>query len=360
MSIVPPQGLILVTGANGYVGSVVVKTFLDHGYKVRGTVRSASKYSWMPAYFGPNFSLVEVPDMSADDAFTEVVKGVDGVAHVAASVELSPDVAIIEQGIKGITNILEASAKESSVKRVVITSSSSACAKQEPGTQYKVNQDTFNLESLETIKAPWDGENPPPPVWGMKVYAASKTASELAAFKWVRENKPKFVFNTVVPNFNMGVVVAPEKLGFGSSVGILASVMRGLPFGPAMIPPEWYVNAEDTALLHLGALVLDGVQGERLFAFADKFTWTGILEILHRRFPERKNILAAAEEAGVDEGQVDNVRSVEVLRKLGRDGFKSLEDSVVQTMEAVIAVEAAPEKAKSRADEYLDNLAQSV
>lgn len=33
---------VLVSGASGYVGAHVVKTLLDRGYSVRGTVRSTS------------------------------------------------------------------------------------------------------------------------------------------------------------------------------------------------------------------------------------------------------------------------------------------------------------------------------
>ena len=35
--------LVLVTGANGYLGSAVVQHCLEHGYHVRGTVRSQAK-----------------------------------------------------------------------------------------------------------------------------------------------------------------------------------------------------------------------------------------------------------------------------------------------------------------------------
>jgi hypothetical protein len=35
------------------------------------------------------------------------------------------------------------------------------------------------------------------------VYAASKTEAERQAWQWVAENKPSFVFNTVLPNVNV-------------------------------------------------------------------------------------------------------------------------------------------------------------
>ena len=36
-------GKVLVTGANGYLGTWLVRTLIEHGYHVRGTVRDSSK-----------------------------------------------------------------------------------------------------------------------------------------------------------------------------------------------------------------------------------------------------------------------------------------------------------------------------
>ena len=38
---------------------------------------------------------------------------------------------------------------------------------------------------------------------GFVTYAASKTEAERTAWKWYEENKPGFVLNTVLPNFNV-------------------------------------------------------------------------------------------------------------------------------------------------------------
>ncbi|KAH7034519.1 uncharacterized protein B0I36DRAFT_360034 [Microdochium trichocladiopsis] len=59
MSSVPPGGLLLDTGANGYLASVTIQVFLQHGYRFLGTVCSAQPNAWMKAYFGSKFELVE-------------------------------------------------------------------------------------------------------------------------------------------------------------------------------------------------------------------------------------------------------------------------------------------------------------
>lgn len=75
-----PGSTVLVTGANGFVGSHVVDQLLQEGYKVRGTVRDSSKYQWLVdllsrKYGSDNFDLVTVKDMKIPGAFDEAVSG---------------------------------------------------------------------------------------------------------------------------------------------------------------------------------------------------------------------------------------------------------------------------------------------
>lgn len=48
----------------------------------------------------------------------------------------------------------------------------------------------------------WD-ESIPHKEKALAVYAASKTESERKSWKWMEENRPHFVYNTVVPCFNV-------------------------------------------------------------------------------------------------------------------------------------------------------------
>jgi len=72
--------LVLVTGANGYIGSHVVDQLLGQGMKVRGTVRSHEKGKWAQDYFDEKYGkgkleLVIVSDFSKPGAYNEAVKG---------------------------------------------------------------------------------------------------------------------------------------------------------------------------------------------------------------------------------------------------------------------------------------------
>ena len=92
MPAVPAPAKVLISGVNGYVGAWVAQKYLEHGYSVRGTVRSIEKagghlYDTFSKY-GDRFELVEVKDITAKGAFDQAVQGVDIVAHTVCSLSL--------------------------------------------------------------------------------------------------------------------------------------------------------------------------------------------------------------------------------------------------------------------------------
>jgi uncharacterized protein YbjT (DUF2867 family) len=52
MPLVPAPAKVLVTGANGYIATWIIRLLLEQGYTVRGTVRSADKGKYITEYFG--------------------------------------------------------------------------------------------------------------------------------------------------------------------------------------------------------------------------------------------------------------------------------------------------------------------
>jgi len=67
----------LLTGANGFVAIWVVRTLLEKGYTVRGTVRSKGKGDYLKAYFekyGDRLEIVVVEDI-AQVPSTKPLKG---------------------------------------------------------------------------------------------------------------------------------------------------------------------------------------------------------------------------------------------------------------------------------------------
>lgn len=89
-----PQGsTVLVTGVNGYIGAHTADQLLLAGYKVRGTVRDASRAQWLQELldkkYGPGkFELFIVPAMNAEGAFDEAVQGQNLITHSPRSVRV--------------------------------------------------------------------------------------------------------------------------------------------------------------------------------------------------------------------------------------------------------------------------------
>ena len=69
---IAPGTKVLVTGANGFLAIHVVKSFLEHGYSVRGTVRSEAKGVHLHklfSSFGNKFETVVVKDITQVNRF---------------------------------------------------------------------------------------------------------------------------------------------------------------------------------------------------------------------------------------------------------------------------------------------------
>jgi len=88
------KGLVLVTGANGYIGAVTVEVLLKAGYSVRGTVRSESSTKAIAAalpQYADKLQFAIVPDIVAEGAFDEAVKGTLAYRNAPTLVAPTPE-----------------------------------------------------------------------------------------------------------------------------------------------------------------------------------------------------------------------------------------------------------------------------
>lgn len=79
-AVLPKDSLILVTGANGLVGSHVVDQLLRHGYKVRASVRDTDKSGWLSTHADEQYGkgrleLAEVKDLTNLEAMKKAMAG---------------------------------------------------------------------------------------------------------------------------------------------------------------------------------------------------------------------------------------------------------------------------------------------
>jgi hypothetical protein len=165
--------------------------------------------------------------------YTDFKTGVSGIAHVASDVTFSPDPnKVIPAVINGINGILKAAANEPSVKRFVYTSSSTAATFPIPNKVFTIDANTWNEAQ---VKEAWA----PPPYQDERkwaVYGASKTQGEQALWKFVKEQKPNFVANSILPNWNIGKILVKGQPA--SSCGWITNFYNG-DIGPMKsVPPR--------------------------------------------------------------------------------------------------------------------------
>ena len=122
---------ILVTGADGFIGSHLTEELVRQGHSVRAFVyyNSFSSWGWLDRCSPEVKGKFEVfsGDIRDPHGVREAMKGCEAVIHLAALIAIpfsyhSPDT-YVDTNIKGTLNVLQA-AREIGVKRVIHTSTS--------------------------------------------------------------------------------------------------------------------------------------------------------------------------------------------------------------------------------------------
>lgn len=326
----PKGSLILVTGASGYIGSHVVNEALLAGYKVRGTARSQEKCDNTRKTFQNNsdYSTAVVANFQHDGAFDEAVQGCAAVIHVASDTTFSPDPhKVIKPTVDGVLSILRSAAKTPSVKRFVLTSSSAAVLIPKHNKEFSVSADDWNQEAVDIANAPPPYESDR----AFAVYAASKTEGERAMWKFVKDEKPGFIANAVLPNFNMGKILSAP----GATGGAVPELFKGnLP----SLPPQYMIDVIDDARLHVIAAALDpSIKNERIFAFNVAFNWTDIIRIVKDLRPHATSIPEPPKDEDRDLSKVPNELGAKLLKHwYGQEtGYKPLKQSIEENLEGV-------------------------
>jgi NAD dependent epimerase/dehydratase len=131
MNIQPKKSKILVTGADGFIGSHLVEALVRQGHSVRAFVlyNSFNSWGWLDQCADDVKSNFEVfsGDIRDPHGVREAMKGCDIVLHLAALIAIpysyySPD-SYVDTNVKGTLNVLQA-ARDLAVKRLVHTSTS--------------------------------------------------------------------------------------------------------------------------------------------------------------------------------------------------------------------------------------------
>lgn len=204
---------VLVTGADGFIGSHLTESLLERGYDVKAFAyyNSFNTWGWLDSLPQEKLKEIEVftGDIRDPNGVREAMKGVDAVFHLAALIAIpfsyhSPD-SYVDTNIKGTLNVLQA-ARQLETGRVFVTSTSEVY-----GTAQYVPIDE---------KHPYQGQSP---------YSATKIGADRLAESFYRSFQlpvsivrpfntfgPRQSARAVIPTIISQLLAGKEKIKLGA------------------------------------------------------------------------------------------------------------------------------------------------
>lgn len=235
---------VLVTGADGFIGSHVVERLIDEGATVRAfcMYNSLSSHGWLdeldePARSSITTVLGDIRDFEMVDRSTE---GVDVVLHLAALIAIPYSYiaprSFIDTNVTGTLNILEA-ARRHGVERIVHTSTS----------------EVYGTPELLPITESH-------PLRGQSPYSASKIAADKLCEAWACSYGTPVVvlrpFNTYGPRQSARAVIP-------TIIGQLLTGVLPLRLG-SLTPRRDFTYVTDTVDGFIRAATADLMPGETI------------------------------------------------------------------------------------------------
>lgn len=272
------SGLVLVTGASGFVGKWTVLELLRAGFSVRGTVRSdlkaeavrAAVHKHLGADAVGRLSFVQT-DLMHNAGWLEAMDGVDAVAHVAAQIvgiEPKDPHEVVGPALEGTERVLR-HAIAAGVRRIVMTSSIATIAY---GHGHATGKRTYTEEhftNLEAMKYTW-------------AYCTGKTKAERRA--WEMAKTDDLELTTIHPGAIMGPALDEDtSISLGLVGAILEGKVKARPSNGFSL-----IDVRDVAAMHVAALRKPETAGHRYLAAGDYVPFPEVAEILREAYPDRE------------------------------------------------------------------------
>ncbi|XP_013638076.1 PREDICTED: cinnamoyl-CoA reductase 1-like [Brassica oleracea var. oleracea] len=295
--------VVCVTGASGYIASWIVKLLLLRGYTVRATVRNptdTAKTEHLLALEGAKERLkLFKADLLEECSFEQAIEGCDAVFHTASPVKYivtDPQTELIDPAVKGTLNVLNTCKKTSSVKRVILTSSTAAVLVRPLEPKDVVDETFFSDPSVCTELKLW--------------YPLCKTLAENAAWQFTKDNGMDMV--VINPGFIIGPLLQPT-LNF--SVEIIVDMVKGK--NPFNFINYRFVDVRDVALAHVKALEILSANGRYLID-GPSMTINEIRDTIHELIPD----LCIADMNG--ESEMKEITTKEIIYEVCVEKVKTL------------------------------------
>lgn len=261
---------VLVTGADGFIGSHLVEELIKDGYEVRAFAlyNSFNTWGWLDTLPQETLDQIDVftGDVRDPNAVREAMKGMDAVMHLAALIAIpfsyvAPDT-YVDTNIKGTLNVLQA-AKDEKLQRILVTSTSEVY-----GTAQYVPIDE---------KHPYQGQSP---------YSATKIGADRLAESFYRSFELPV---TIVRPFN---TFGPRQ----SARAVIPTIITQLLAGKTEIklgsldPTRDFNYVKDTARGFIEILKSDKTIGEEINIATQQEISIGQLaeELIRQINPEAK------------------------------------------------------------------------
>lgn len=307
---------VLVTGADGFIGSHLVEELVKSGEKVRAFAfyNSFNTWGWLDSL--PNDILNEIDVFTGDirdpNGVRTAMNGIDTVYHLAALIAIpfsyhSPD-SYVDTNIKGTLNILQ-SARDLETRRVLVTSTSEVY-----GTAQYVPIDE---------KHPFQGQSP---------YSATKIGADRMAESFYRSFETPV---TIVRPFN---TYGPRQSNRAVIPTIITQLLAGyeeIKLG-SLLPTRDFNYVKDTVNGFITLANADNVIGEEInIATQQEISIGELAEELIRQINPNAKIVTDDDRLRPEKSEVNRLlgSNEKIMRLTDWQPQYSFEEGLAETIE---------------------------
>ncbi len=303
--------MILVTGANGLLGSYLVRQLIDRGESVCGLKRPTSDLTLLGDYA----TRMEWAEGDVTDIFSleEAMKGVDKVYHLAALISMQASDAdkMLNVNAEGTANVVNA-AIGSDIKKLLYVSSVAAFGRPEPAGRM-IDENLDVKDSKDNF-----------------AYFKSKLYAERELWRGIAEGLNAVIIN---PSTILGG-------GFWSMPpnALFDQVYQGIPFYTSGI--NGFVDVRDVVSIAIQLMESD-ISAEKFIVSAENSSWAEVMYMAADAMKVRRPYIKVSKPVASLAWRLDAVKSLFsaapplVTRDsvtLARNDFKYRNDKVCKTL----------------------------